>query len=127
MAKSHFHPTEMIECNNYTFTLGDKINFYWKDGKSKQWRAFSDTNPYYAAYMECNKELMLAFVNVQKDRHTTGIHIGRLCPLQQIISRGTLKHTDGNWYTSVTIKCGAFFNYHKIGYIIKPQSTRPVR
>ena len=127
MAKTIFKPTEMKEGESHTFTMGDRINFYWREKNSKKWRAFSDSNPYYITYMECNGELMAAFVSIQKDYHTTGIHIGRLCPLQNIISRGTHKHTDGNWYTSVTIKCGAFFSYHKIGYIIKPQSTRPVR
>ena len=67
---------------------------------------------------------MLVFLSIQKDNYTTGVHIGRLGPAQEIVSRVTNKHEDGNWYTDIIIKASVFFTYHKIAYIIKPQKLR---
>lgn len=116
-----FNPTKLEEEKNYTFTLGDKIKFYHRNKDKKQWKSFSDTNPYYLGLIELHSKMYLGFFNIQLDAMTNGKWIRRLCPPQPIVNRETVKFKSGIWKTNVTICCTHYFNHYEIGYIVIPQ------
>lgn len=121
-------PTQLRPGERYTFRLGDKIKFYWRDNekKHKAWKAFSDVNPFYAAYCEVNGELFINFHSIDKHPHTNGIVIGRMFPATPLLHKATLKdEKDGNWYTHVTIGCPMFKKQHDRAFLIIPQVSRP--